>query len=75
VESSASHSITTTPPSAEPAIFASWEMFICPSEGDMHVSLVVLGVVLFNTGFKKAHVCKSRGHDVDMHGMASAFGI
>jgi hypothetical protein len=39
------------------------------------VSLVVLGFVLFKHGFKKAHVCKSRGHDVDMHGMASAFGI
>jgi hypothetical protein len=48
-------------------------MFV-PLGRQARVSVVPVFVV-YKHGFLKAHVCKSRGHDVDMHGMASAFGI
>jgi hypothetical protein len=56
-------------------IFASWEMFILTDSGDWRVFPPFRACSLSTRVGEGAHVCKSRGHDVDMHGMASAFGI
>lgn len=69
--------LSSTPRNADP-FFDSWAFLHFVNRLWRRAYFIALfGLCSFinSTGLCEAHVCKSRGHDVDMHGMASAFGI
>jgi len=59
----------------EPLFFRFLGNVLCPAWATGACCVVSKPLFFVDTGWRKAHVCTSNGHDVDMHGTASAWHL